>query len=76
MGQDGSSLWDDLVPRVDPQRCRRCADCPPLAVCLVQGFRRDSPTGLPTTDQDHCLGCYACVGACSYGAILLPKKVR
>ncbi len=73
MGSGNRSLWEDLVPRVDPQRCRRCADCPPLAACLMQGFRREDPAGLPSVAQDCCLGCYACVGACPYGAIMPPK---
>jgi carbon-monoxide dehydrogenase iron sulfur subunit len=68
------SLWDDIVPRVDPEKCRRCADCPPVAVCPAMGFRRDGPDGIPVADESFCFGCYTCANACPYGAIILPRQ--
>jgi NAD-dependent dihydropyrimidine dehydrogenase PreA subunit len=69
----GRDVWNDVVPRVDPERCRHCADCAPIAACLAGGFRRDDPSDLPFADPDLCFGCYSCVGACSHKAILMPR---
>jgi Fe-S-cluster-containing hydrogenase component 2 len=66
-------FWDDIVPQVDPELCRRCADCAPVLACLAGGIRRDGPQGLPYADRDRCFGCYSCVGACSHDAIIMPR---
>jgi Fe-S-cluster-containing dehydrogenase component len=68
-----SGFWDDIVPRADPERCRLCADCPPVAACSAQSFRRDGPGSLPFADENFCFGCYSCANACPYKAIVLPR---
>ena len=68
-----SAFWADIVPQVDPEKCRRCADCAPVATCLAQGIRRDEPDGVPVVDAAVCFGCYSCVQACPHGAIILPR---
>ena len=73
MSKEASGFWDDIVPRVDADRCRRCADCPAVAACLAQGFRRDDQDSVPTVDEKLCFGCYSCAGACPHGAIILPR---
>lgn len=73
MGQESNGFWDDIVPRVDAEKCRRCADCPAIVACLAQGFRRDDQDSLPYADEDLCFGCYSCVGACPHKAIILPR---
>jgi Fe-S-cluster-containing hydrogenase component 2 len=70
-----SGFWDDIVPRVDPEKCRRCADCPVVAACLARSYRRDDPDDVPVVDEQICFGCYSCAGACPYGAVLLPRTV-
>jgi Fe-S-cluster-containing hydrogenase component 2 len=70
----GSGLWDDIMPRVDPGRCRHCPDCPPVAVCSAQAFRRDGPDSVPYADESFCFGCYTCAEACPHGAIVLPRR--
>jgi Fe-S-cluster-containing hydrogenase component 2 len=69
-----SDLWADIVARVDPKQCRGCLDCAPLATCTANAFRREDPDGVPTTDENLCFGCYACVAACPHGAIIMPRK--
>jgi NAD-dependent dihydropyrimidine dehydrogenase PreA subunit len=73
VGQKRNGFWDDVVPVVDPERCRRCADCPPLAACPVQGLSRTSLEDVPVADKDFCLGCYSCADACPHNAIILPR---
>jgi Fe-S-cluster-containing hydrogenase component 2 len=74
MGQEASGFWLDIVPRVDPERCRHCADCAAAAACLVGGFRRDDPENLPFVREEICFGCYSCAGACPNRAIILPRR--
>jgi carbon-monoxide dehydrogenase iron sulfur subunit len=74
--EEPSGFWDDVVPRVDPSLCRRCADCPPMAACSAQAIRRASPDSVPVADEDFCFGCYSCASACPYGAIILPRQTR
>jgi Fe-S-cluster-containing hydrogenase component 2 len=66
-------MWDDIVPRVAPEHCKRCADCAAVAACLVQGFRRGDPDSLPVVDENLCFGCYSCAGACPHRAIIVPR---
>ncbi len=77
MGQDAvgtpSSLWADIVPRVDPERCHRCADCAAVAACLAAGFRREDQDSVPVVDASVCFGCYSCASACPHRAIILPR---
>lgn len=73
MVPERSGFWEDIVPRVDPERCRRCADCPAVAACMTQGIRRKEPDDLPVVDDSICFGCYSCAGACPHGAIILPR---
>jgi NAD-dependent dihydropyrimidine dehydrogenase PreA subunit len=73
VSEDAGGFWEDIVPRVDPDRCRRCAECPSVTACLAQGFRREDQESLPVVDENMCFGCYSCVGACPHGAIIPPR---
>ncbi|NIV28654.1 MAG: hypothetical protein GWN58_03785 [Anaerolineae bacterium] len=73
MSEASSGFWDDIIPKVDVELCRRCADCPPVAACLSNSFRRDGPGSVPVVDDRVCFGCYSCAGACPYDAIILPR---
>ena len=66
-------IWADIVPKVDPERCRRCADCAAASACLAGAFGRQSEDSVPVVDESFCFGCYSCAGACPYKAILLPR---
>jgi Fe-S-cluster-containing hydrogenase component 2 len=74
VSQESSTLWNDLVPQVDAQRCRRCAVCPPVETCLTRAVRRDGPGSLPYADPNLCFACYSCAATCPYGAILSPRQ--
>lgn len=71
---EDSRFWAEIVPQVDLEICRRCDDCAPVATCLAKAFRRNGGEGVPVADESICFGCYSCVAACRYGAILMPRK--
>ena len=71
--QQEGGMWDDIVPRVDPERCQRCEDCAAAAACLAGGFRRDGQEMVPVVDDSLCFGCYSCAGACRHKAVILPR---
>jgi Fe-S-cluster-containing dehydrogenase component len=73
VSEASSGFWNDIIPRVDAGRCKRCADCPPVASCLSNSIRRDEPDSVPVVDDRVCFGCYSCAGACPYEAIVLPR---
>ena len=73
MSQGRSGFWDDIIPRVDAERCQRCTDCAAVAACLSNSIRQDGPGSVPVVDDRVCFGCYSCAGACLYGAIILPR---
>ena len=51
--------------------CQTCGDaCPERAIRFP--LRRGGPP-LPTTDEDRCTGCGACVPVCPAGALALAK---
>ncbi|MBN1135101.1 MAG: 4Fe-4S binding protein [Anaerolineae bacterium] len=66
-------LWDDIIPRIDRDLCRRCADCPPVAACATGALCRPRPDSVPVPDAGFCLGCYTCADACPYKAIIPPR---
>jgi Pyruvate/2-oxoacid:ferredoxin oxidoreductase delta subunit len=72
--KESGSLWGSLVPRVDLERCRCCADCAAVVACPSGGLRRAKPESVPFTDEGFCLGCYACVDACPHRALDRPAS--
>ena len=74
MSAEGSGFWDDIVPRVDPAMCQRCADCAPVVACLSGSIRRSGPESVPVVDERLCFGCFSCAGACPHKAIILPRS--
>ncbi len=49
------------------QLCNQCENPPCIPVCPVDATFRD-PDGLVAIDQNKCIACGLCVGACPYGA--------
>lgn len=71
---EDSGFWAEIVPKVDADLCQRCADCAPVAACLAKAFRRSGQEELPEVDGSICFGCFSCVGACRFGAIVMPRQ--
>lgn len=55
------------APVFVPVSCRHCKDAPCVAACSTGAFyRRDD--GIVAVDAEKCIGCKACIRACSYDA--------
>ena len=52
-----------------PAQCRHCADAPCVAACLAGALTKDPATGIVDVDPARCIGCWACILVCPYGAI-------
>lgn len=51
-------------------QCRHCDDPPCVYACLTGALRKDIESGVVTVDRDKCIGCWTCVIACPFGAII------
>lgn len=50
-----------------PRPCMQCQNAPCLRVCPVHATYQE-PDGVIVVDQNICIGCRMCMGACPYGA--------
>lgn len=61
----------DKVPEQDgfyfPMQCMQCEKPPCFKVCPVRTTYRD-PDGIVVVDDNWCIGCRMCIGACPYWA--------
>ncbi len=48
--------------------CRHCDDPVCVKSCITGALQIDD--GVITVDQDKCVGCYTCILACPYGAVM------
>ncbi|MEA4896530.1 MAG: 4Fe-4S dicluster domain-containing protein [Oscillospiraceae bacterium] len=56
--------------------CMHCLDAPCLAACPMDCFSRDNEFGLVLIDNENCVGCHACEGACPYDAIRFDEEEK
>jgi len=59
----------------DPIVCCQCTECPPADVCPTLAFRRGEDK-IVRIEDETCTACYACVDACSHGAVFRPPTQR
>jgi carbon-monoxide dehydrogenase iron sulfur subunit len=50
-------------------RCQQCTEPSCVSACLTGALSRNPETGVVTTDEDSCIGCWTCILACPYGSI-------
>ncbi len=71
------------LPRIHVERkgevcfavqCRQCAEPWCVYSCLTGAMRRDPITGIVTVDDDKCIGCWTCILACPYGALVRDES--
>jgi anaerobic carbon-monoxide dehydrogenase iron sulfur subunit len=49
--------------------CQHCTEPSCVSACLTGTLSRNPETGVVTTDEDRCIGCWTCILACPYGSI-------
>lgn len=49
--------------------CRHCSEPECISACISGALFQDIKSGLSVYDSQKCVSCYACVAACSYGAV-------
>ena len=62
--------YDDLGLDI-PNVCGPCETAPCVDICPVYAMRRDPVSKMTYLDEDKCILCKSCVGACVNGVILL-----
>ena len=70
------------LPRIHVERkgeicfaiqCRHCIEPLCLYSCLSGAIHRDTVTGAVIIDDSKCTGCWTCILACPYGALVRDK---
>lgn len=51
-------------------QCRHCDDAPCTKACITGAMHKDPQTGIIINDEARCVGCWTCILACPYGAIM------
>jgi len=50
--------------------CQHCKDAACVAACMSSALYKDKKTGATIHDKDKCVGCWMCVMACPFGALV------
>ncbi len=51
-------------------RCRHCSEPWCVYSCLTGAMQRDAASGIVSVDTKKCAGCWTCILACPYGALV------
>jgi carbon-monoxide dehydrogenase iron sulfur subunit len=51
-------------------QCRHCTEPWCVYSCLTGAMRKDPVSGVVSVDIEKCVGCWTCVVACPYGALV------
>ncbi|MHB1469115.1 MAG: 4Fe-4S dicluster domain-containing protein, partial [Solirubrobacteraceae bacterium] len=54
-------------------RCNQCSDAPCVAACPTKAMYK-RPDGIVDFDKSICIGCKACIAACTYDAIFINPE--
>lgn len=57
-----------------PMQCRHCADAQCVKSCISGALWREEETGIVKFIPERCVGCWMCVMACPFGAIVQDRK--
>jgi Fe-S-cluster-containing hydrogenase component 2 len=59
-----------VPPRVLDEACQSCRKCVARQSCKTKALLQVDPREAPVVDGARCYGCYACIPACPFGAIV------
>ncbi|ADG81582.1 4Fe-4S dicluster domain-containing protein [Thermincola potens] len=51
-------------------QCRHCDEPYCIKACITGAMHRDTETGTVVNDTERCVGCWTCIVACPFGAIV------
>lgn len=57
-----------------PLQCRHCADAQCVKACITGALWQEEETGLIKHTPEKCVGCWMCVMACPFGAIVQDRQ--
>jgi carbon-monoxide dehydrogenase iron sulfur subunit len=57
-------------------QCRHCHDAPCIEACITDCIQRDEKTGNIVIEHEECVGCWACIKVCPFGAIVQHKDLN
>jgi Fe-S-cluster-containing hydrogenase component 2 len=59
-----------VMLEVDDSLCRACKRCPASVVCRANAFLRFDRRDIPFIDMSRCWGCWECIPACPFDAVV------
>lgn len=59
-----------------PVACHQCPDSPCVASCKFGALDKNPETGAIMVDEEKCVGCRRCMGACPHSAICMDKEKK
>ncbi|MCX6003236.1 MAG: 4Fe-4S dicluster domain-containing protein [Chloroflexi bacterium] len=60
---------EEKEPLFFPLGCQQCEEPYCVNACLTGAITKNSDTGVITTDEEKCIGCWTCILACPFGII-------
>ena len=55
-------------------QCRHCDEPECVKSCITGAMQKDPVTGIVTNDETRCIGCWTCILACPFGAVVRDYK--
>lgn len=66
--EDVMGEFPDLHMEIRSERCNQCEDAPCVTVCPTGASHYSDFGQIVQVEEDMCIGCKACIGACPYDA--------
>lgn len=58
-----------------PVFCHQCDPCPPITACTINALTK-TELGVIHVDREACVGCGACIDACTFNAIKFDEDSK
>ncbi|MBZ4687857.1 MAG: anaerobic carbon-monoxide dehydrogenase iron sulfur subunit [Clostridia bacterium] len=57
-------------------QCRHCDEAYCVKSCITGAMQKDPETGVVFNEKERCVGCWTCIAACPYGAIIKDETSK